>query len=482
MMQNKRTTYSLLFSAVAVILLAAGCGKGPETVTVQPSTSDLFSADSQRQFADDEQEQDFIHIKLSETGNITSFDPLFANNYSELRVFDLLYEGLTRLNNQGTPAPAIARRWEVNADSSRFTFYLNRDARFYDSPAFPNGNGREITSDDVKRVFERMASAHVPAFASHAFTGIRGFEAYRNEQRFIKDPDKRSLSGIEGIQTPSDTVVVFELTQPAPGFLKQLAHPQASVYARESIPETGPIQQPAGNGPFSLVQEDSSRLILAPNRDHPENPSNLDRLDIHFGLAETEAFQLFARRQVDGILGVSPAILTTITDSTGNLLTDFYSDYDLTRSDTFEEYPLYYNRESDQKAAVLQFLNSLQPNTWIAADAWGTARISKTDSSVTGELEPARFVLTQTDHPTARYMIARIAEFAASEGISFAMNASYAPFSDVTFTNRPFPSTDEVIQWNYPVYVLSRNLSGISVTGEAWNLQLQQLRLEEPEE
>ncbi|MGI6261057.1 MAG: peptide ABC transporter substrate-binding protein [Acutalibacteraceae bacterium] len=69
-----------------------------------------------------------------------SLDPQVATDDAAQMVLESLFEGLVRLNGDGLAEPGVAERWESDADSTVFTFYLRSDAKWSD--------GTPVTADD----------------------------------------------------------------------------------------------------------------------------------------------------------------------------------------------------------------------------------------------------------------------------------------------------------------------------------------------
>ncbi|SMO84415.1 ABC transporter substrate-binding protein [Gracilimonas mengyeensis] len=465
-------------------LLLASCGKGPETVTVKTDPSELLGPPPAT--TTDTTTDDFRQLTLGEVSAIESLDPLFAESDSEFRVLGLVYQGLVSLGDNGQAEPAVASRWEVNGDSTQFTFHLKTNLFFHDSQIFGNGNGRRVVAGDVKYVFERMASSSVPSFAAAKFSDIRGFEQYQNELMYVKAPAKRAINSIEGLKVPNDSTVIFNMKTSAPDFLQRLAHPQASVYAKEAVGvNNAPMQRPAGTGLFQFVKKDGNTLIFTLNQDYPAPRPQLDRLDIVSGLEERDLFQEFARNNLDALIEVSPSTIRTIADSSGALLTNFYTDYTLQKSEVRANYPLFFNPGSDQPQKAKELFSSIESRDLISIEALGDVQILWQDSSSTQTKDSlnTHFTITQSNHPVARYLVGRIAAIATSRGSSFGMSPSLAISDQVTFTTRPYMGTQKILQWNYPLYVLSaKGIAGIQIEERPWKLDLYNVTIEEAEE
>ncbi len=83
-------------------------------------------------------------VSLRYNGEDT-LNPFVTESRSNLELVSLLYEGLTRVDGTLTPQPALASAWE--ADGTKVTVTLRRDARFSD--------GSAVTAADVVNAFQK---------------------------------------------------------------------------------------------------------------------------------------------------------------------------------------------------------------------------------------------------------------------------------------------------------------------------------------
>ena len=461
----------LLFPLFVLI----SCGKELETVTVKSDTSELLNAPADSVYTEiDPAQDDFVQIRLGEIAAIESLDPLFASSNSEWRVINLLYEGLTSLNSSGNPSPALAKSWEVNADSTQFTFHLRTTVDFHDSPAFENGSGRRFLASDVRYAFERMADINVPDFAADHFSDIQGFTAYHSEQTYVKNPDKRALDTIEGIKVRNDSTIVFFMNQPASEFLNRLAHPMASVYAKESVPANNtPIQKAAGTGRFAFVKKEENAHLLTQNKAYRGFTPQINRLDIVSGLSEKNLYQELAKKNLDALIELGSSTLISVADSSGQLLSSFSNTFRLNQTGVNSTYEFFYNQQSGQSTELNELLSNLDPETVLPIPALGSISTSRVDSGFVEQNNSRQLTITQTTHPFEVFLLDKFATRATSMDFSFTMNASYAVYEYITMTTRPYPDTERFLSWKSPIYILSTtSLSGISITHEPWNISL----------
>src|SRR5258707_470447 len=232
-----------------------------------------------------------------------TLDPQIPDGQNEARICMSLYEGLAEYDAKtGEPVPALAEKWEVNKDSSEFTFHLRRDGRF--------SNGDPITARDfvytIRRglkpeVGSRNASMAYPIKYAEAFNsgGVFVFDpnskTYLLEKDFTEaaektyapaDPSRVVLSGNEkkrqkeldanpklkaatagkqlvpvkaedvGVDAVNDYTLHISLVKPSPFFVSMMPHVFFRVLHQKTIEKFGVAWTDAANivtsGPFKL--------------------------------------------------------------------------------------------------------------------------------------------------------------------------------------------------------------------------------------
>jgi peptide/nickel transport system substrate-binding protein len=89
-----------------------------------------------------------------------TFNPITAVDASSASATGELFDGLVRLNPQTTEEePALAERWEHNAEGTVWTFHLRHDVRWHD--------GQPFTAADVVFTFDAVFDEHVPNSLKH---------------------------------------------------------------------------------------------------------------------------------------------------------------------------------------------------------------------------------------------------------------------------------------------------------------------------
>ena len=74
-------------------------------------------------------------------------DPQKSSFTSEITILALVYEGLTRLDDQQQTVPAAAESWKYNDDATQITFTLRPDLKYSD--------GSPITAENFRYAIER---------------------------------------------------------------------------------------------------------------------------------------------------------------------------------------------------------------------------------------------------------------------------------------------------------------------------------------
>ena len=110
-----------------------------------------------------------------------SLDPQISDGQPEARIYMALFEGLVEYDPKTTvPIPALAERWEINNDSSEFTFHLRRNGRF--------SNGDPITARDFVYTIRRGMSPKLASRNAALAYHIKYAKAYNEGDVFVFDP------------------------------------------------------------------------------------------------------------------------------------------------------------------------------------------------------------------------------------------------------------------------------------------------------
>jgi peptide/nickel transport system substrate-binding protein len=211
----------------------------------------------------------------------TGLDPHKQTAFSSLRLLELIYEPLVRLDAELNVEPAIARSWEFAPDARTLTFKLDPNARFT--------NGAQVTPADVKASFERILDEATSAAARSNFLSI------------------------ESIDTPDAETVVFHLSTADVPILVAMATINAAIVPQSEI-AAGTIGTVAlGSGPFKLDSwEPNSKEVLSANADWAGGKLNIDGVTVSVLPDETAILASLRAGQIDFALLNDPLVATLV--------------------------------------------------------------------------------------------------------------------------------------------------------------------------
>ncbi len=176
----------------------------------------------------------YIAVGL-DNGPIT-LDPRFATDATASQVGDLLFDGLTRLDEQSRRQPQLAASWDA-PDAQTYVFHLNAGFSF--------ANGQPVTAADVKATYD----------------------AVRDPQ--ARSPKQQALEPIEAIEVIDPLTVRFRLRHPFAPFLAESGLGILPAQQIATAP-TRPLELPSGSGPFRLREFiPDEKVVLARNSTYP---------------------------------------------------------------------------------------------------------------------------------------------------------------------------------------------------------------------
>ena len=135
-------------------------------------------------------------------------------------VYQNIYEGLTRVDQNGAVQSALATSWDVSPDGLTYTFHLVEGATFHDGSTFD--------AQDVVYTFGRITAAD------------------------SINPQKALYAGIESVTATDAKTVTIKLKAPDGLFLFNIGRGDAVIVAPESEPTN--VTNPVGTGPFKFVR------------------------------------------------------------------------------------------------------------------------------------------------------------------------------------------------------------------------------------
>jgi peptide/nickel transport system substrate-binding protein/oligopeptide transport system substrate-binding protein len=250
-------------------------------------------------------------LRMTGPADLQTLDPALAKDLGTLFLVRQIFSGLTRLDDDLQPEPALADTIDVSEDGLTYTFTLRRDARFQD--------GSDITAEDVAFSLTRALD---PATAG-------GDARFLAAPTFLSDISgaKELLAGedseLSGVDVVDELTLKIHLAQPRSTFLMRLATGPASIIDPDDV-EQGDNwwTQPNGSGPFEIESFDiTSGMTLKPNGSFYAGKPKLDEVQIRLGVNAFQPMNLYQTGAVD-IAPVGFFSLDRALDPTSDLYGD----------------------------------------------------------------------------------------------------------------------------------------------------------------
>ncbi len=201
----------LCLAALSVLLLTTSCA-GEDAGLDESAAREVEPLDDANLPISDDAADEPIVLGLAVPEG-WSLDPADAGPASLTNrvIAGLLYEGLTSLDSERVPEPALADRWFVDEDRVTWTFVLPE--------TLTDGAGEPLTARDVKLSLERVAARGGADQAATSLTAITGWSDRMNGD----------TGGVAGISAPDDTTLVIRLDTPYELLLEVLASPALGI-------------------------------------------------------------------------------------------------------------------------------------------------------------------------------------------------------------------------------------------------------------
>ena len=242
-------------------------------------------------------------IRVAENECYKTLFPFEIEEAVSFKVISQIHDGLVALNPKTLDViPAIAKKWEVNDEQTRYTFHLVNNAYFHDDQCFNDGKGKKITAKDFRYTFELLCGNSSPS----------GYNAFKEKIKGATDFHSGKAESISGINVLNDSVITIDLIEPSASFIHLIASPLGSVISEEAFNKYGK-ELKIGSGPFTYgsLNADSSELKLTRNTNYYQKDSEgrnlpyLDEVSFTFESNEKARQDLFKQRKVDLLQGVS---------------------------------------------------------------------------------------------------------------------------------------------------------------------------------
>lgn len=265
-------------------------------------------------------------FNYNEPSGITSLDPAFSKDYSNIKAVSQIFNGLVQLDDNLKVVPCISQSWEISNDGRQYTFHLRNDVYFHDDPLFKDGKGRKVNANDFVYSLNRIIDSRIASPGAWIFNNVN-------------NPKVPNEAGFEGFVAKDDSTFVINLKKPYPPFISILTMQYCSVVPKEIVENYGKDfrSHPIGTGPFMFhLWKEGEKLILwkNPNYFESENGHRLPYLDavaISFITNKQAAFTDFIQGKFDFNSSIDASYKDELLNKNGTLQKQFEDKFKLIR-------------------------------------------------------------------------------------------------------------------------------------------------------
>lgn len=251
-------------------------------------------------------EQNFFHY--NETTGISSLDPAFAKNQSNIWAVHQLFSTLVETDEQLHIVPSLAKSWDISSDRLHITFHLRTDVFFHDNSCFANGKGRRLVANDVVYSFQRLMDKN---------TASPGAWIFNNR-----------VDAATGFIALNDSTFQLNLLKPFVQILGVLSNVYCSIVPKEAVEKykTEFRRNPVGSGPFRFkAWEEGQALILTKHENYFERDEKgkrlpyLDGIKVSFLDSKATEFLEFRQKRLDFVNDIEASFKDEILTRNGEL-------------------------------------------------------------------------------------------------------------------------------------------------------------------
>lgn len=260
-----------------------------------------------------------VIFRYNQPNPISSLDPAFARNQTNIWGVEALFNGLVQLDDSLLVKPCIAKSWELDASRTIYTFHLRDDVFFHNDACFKGGKGRKVVAKDFEYSLSRVIDPAVGSPGSWIFIG--------------------RVDSIKPFRTVNDSTFQIKLQQPFMPFLQILSMNYCNVVPIEALEMYGKEfrSHPVGTGPFVLSKWlEGQAMILRRNPSYFEVIDGqrlpyVDGVRISFIGDRKTAFLQLLEGNLDFVNGFDPGLAFEILTRDGQLQSKYQSNVNLYR-------------------------------------------------------------------------------------------------------------------------------------------------------
>lgn len=241
-----------------------------------------------------------------------TMDPQVSTTLAEIGVVSMVYEGLTRLDQNLRPVPGAAESWTTSPDGTTLTFTLRQGLTYSD--------GSPVTAENFRYAIERACDPAVAAPYQSILFDITGCAEFANlvaEEGAtpVADADLTAAREALGVRAVDDVTLELTLNQAAPYFplvagLWVVYPVKPEMVAKGADWWRDPANH-VGNGPYTLTGIEDTLITFGANDRYWGGRPKLDGME--YVIVEETATALEAYKAGDlDVMGPDPSQLPAI--------------------------------------------------------------------------------------------------------------------------------------------------------------------------
>lgn len=252
-------------------------------------------------------------FRYNEASSITSLDPVFANNQSNIWAVNQIFNTLIELDSNLNIIPGIAKKWNYSDNNLIYNFIIRNDVYYHKSPCFGKDSTRLLIASDFIYSIKRLVDPNILSPGAWVMDYI----------------------DINNTYAVNDTSLVISLKKPFPSFLSLLSMNYFSFIPSEAIDYFGSdfSKHPVGTGPFYFKYwKQNEKLILKRNINYFEHDDSvqlphLDAISISFITQKESVFMNFILGNYDFVSGLDNSFKDEFLNQKGELLDKYKNNF-----------------------------------------------------------------------------------------------------------------------------------------------------------
>ncbi len=242
---------------------------------------------------DDSMTDDTVRFALE--SEPSSLDPAKTTALAESNVELILFEGLTRLDENEQPQPAAAKSWEISPDGTEYIFHLRDNLVWND--------GTPLSASDFEFAWKRVLNPETASENAYMMYPLKNGEEYFKQEVSADDV---------GVKALDDKTLQVKLKAPITYFLNLTAF-HAYYPVPQHIVEKNPDIWAAndkivGNGPFNLIHWIHSNQLQFVKNDKYWDKDNVKSETMQWPISESQSTRVSMVESGQANITVEPPI------------------------------------------------------------------------------------------------------------------------------------------------------------------------------